>query len=301
MPKGTVYETGGGVYRVALDEGDVVDAVLRGRLKQEARTGDKVVIGDRVRVEPAAEGYAIEEVEPRVRSVVRRGPGGRKAKVVAANLDTMVVVMAARSPDPLAESIDRMFVIAEADGLEGVLVFNKLDLVEARAAADQLAAVYRGVGYEVHLVSARTGEGIQGLREVLCRGTSALVGPSGAGKSSLLNVLEPGLALRTGELSRRGERGRHTTVSSRLIRISCGSAVADTPGFGDVGVWGVAASELQHCFREFRPLLDECRFRRCAHVHEPDCAVREAVREGRIAESRYQSYVALRQEALDAS
>jgi ribosome biogenesis GTPase len=127
------------------------------------------------------------------------------------------------------------------------------------------------------------------------------VGPSGTGKSSLLNVLEPGLGLRTGELSRRGERGRHTTVSSRLIRISCGSAVADTPGFGDVGVWGVGVDELQTCFREFRSLLDGCRFRRCAHVHEPDCAVREALAEGRIAASRYASYVVLREEALAAS
>ena len=301
MAKGTVYGTGGGVYRVALDDGEVVDAVLRGRLKQMARTGDKVVIGDRVRVEPAAEGFAIEDVEPRVRSVVRRVPGGRKAKVVAANLDTMIVVMSARAPAPLPESIDRLLVIAEADGLVGVLVFNKLDLEEARATAERLAAVYRDVGYDVHLVSARTGEGIDRLKAVLCRGTSAFVGPSGTGKSSLLNVIEPGLALRTGELSRRGERGRHTTVSSRLIRISCGSAVADTPGFGDVGVWGVGADELQECFREFRPLLDGCRFRRCAHVHEPDCAVREALQEGRIAQSRYESYVALREEALAAS
>ena len=301
MPKGTVYGTGGGVYRVALDDGDMVDAVLRGRVKQEARTGDRVVIGDRVRVEPAADSFAIEEVEPRVRQVVRRVPGGRGAKVVAANLDTMIVVMAARAPDPLPEAIDRLFVIAEADGLEGVLVLNKLDIEGARDTAEKLAAIYRGIGYEVLLVSARSGEGVDELRRALCRGTSALLGPSGSGKSSLLNVVEPGLALRTGELSRRGERGRHTTVSSRLIRISCGSAVADTPGFGDVGVWGVEAEELQHCFREFRPLLDGCRFRRCAHVHEPDCAVREALAEGAIAPSRYQSYLTLRAEALEAS
>ena len=300
MPKGTVYATGGGIYRVQLDDGPMVEAVLRGRLKVEARTGDRVVIGDRVRVEESAGTHAIEEVEPRTRQVVRRGPGGRKAKVIAANLETLVIVMAARAPDPLPEAIDRLLVIAEADGLAGVLVLNKLDIEGARETARALADVYRLAGYDALLVSARTGEGLQELRDVLCRGTSALVGPSGTGKSSLLNVLEPGLGLRTGELSRRGERGRHTTVSSRLIRTSCGTAVADTPGFGDVGVWGVGAEELQHCFPEFRPLLDGCRFRRCAHVHEPGCAVRAALEEGRLAATRYASYVSLREEALAA-
>jgi ribosome biogenesis GTPase len=258
------------------------------------------VIGDRVRVEERGDAHAIEEVEPRATQVARRGPGGRKAKVVAANLDRLVIVMAARSPDPLPESIDRLLVVAEADGLAGALVLNKLDLEGAREAALALAQIYRPAGYEVLPVSARTGEGLPELRAVLCRGTSALVGPSGTGKSSLLNVLEPGLGLRTGELSRRGERGRHTTVSARLIRLSCGTAVADTPGFGDVGVWGVGVEELQRCFPEFRPLLDSCRFRRCAHVHEPDCAVRRALEEGHIATSRYQSYLALREEAVQA-
>jgi ribosome biogenesis GTPase len=288
------------VYRVALDEGPEVDAVLRGRLKLEARTGDRVIIGDRVRVEPAADAFTIEEVEPRVRQVVRRVPGGRRAKAIVANLDTLVVVMAARAPDPQPDSIDRLLAIAESDSIEAVLVLNKVDLPGARERAEQLVALYRRVGYEVHAVSAASGEGMPGLREVLCRGSSALVGPSGAGKSSLLNALEAGLELRTGEISRRGERGRHTTVSSRLIRTSCGTAVADTPGFGDVGVWGVTPEELEECFREFRPLLDQCRFRRCAHVHEPGCAVREALADGRIAPSRYQSYVTLRTEAGEA-
>jgi ribosome biogenesis GTPase len=136
------------------------------------------------------------------------------------------------------------------------------------------------------------------LAKVLRQGTSVLVGSSGAGKSSLLNALEPGLALSTGELSRRGDRGRHTTVSARLIPLSGGGTVADTPGFEDVRVWGLDVSELHHCFPEFRPLGD-CRFRNCSHIHEPDCAVLAAVADGTVAASRYESYLSIRGALLE--
>ena len=294
---GTVHGTGGGIYRVALEGGATVEATLRGRLKLEDRTGDRVVIGDRVRLAEVGDGYAIEAVEPREREIVRRTPGRQKAKVVAANLDTLVVVVAARDPEPRPESIDRLLVIAEANGVVGVLAVNKVELPGAREAAEELAGIYRPAGYPVHLVSARSGEGLASFSDLLCRVSSALVGPSGSGKSSLLNVIEPGLALRTGELSR-VRRGRHTTVSSRLIALSCGGLVADTPGFSDVGLWDVPGERLEGCFPEFEPHLGSCRFRGCRHLKEPDCAVLSAVDEGTIAPSRYQSYRALREESL---
>ena len=295
--KGTVHGTGGGSYRIAIDDGPVVDATLRGRLKLEDRTGDRVVIGDRVRLAEVSGGFAIETVEPREREIVRRTPGRRTAKVVAANLDSLVVVVAARDPEPRPEGIDRLLVIAEANGVEGVLAVNKVDLPEAREVAERLALIYRAAGYPVHLVSARSGEGLDGLKALLCRGSSAMVGPSGSGKSSLLNVLEPGLALRTGELSR-VQRGRHTTVSSRLIPLACGGLVADTPGFSDVGIWDIPGERLESCFPEFEPLLPACRFRGCRHLKEPGCAVLEAVAEGVVPRSRYESYRVLREESL---
>ncbi len=298
--KGVVRQTEGGVYTVALVDGRTVEATLRKRLKREARTGERVVIGDRVEVAEAADdSWAVERVLPRETEIVRQAPNRRKAKVVAANVDRLLAVVAARRPDPNRDVLDRILVIAEANEVDPYLVVNKLDLEGAEEVADELARSYRKVGYRVILTSAETGRGLDELRELLCRGTSALVGPSGVGKSHLLNAVQPGLDLRTGELSRKPGRGRHTTVTARLIELDCGGLVADTPGFSDVGLWGVDPNALDTCFPEFRPFVGECRFRGCSHLHEPDCAVQEAVEDGRVDEGRYRRYRRFVEEAAE--
>jgi ribosome biogenesis GTPase len=200
-------------------------------------------------------------------------------------------------------------VIGEANSLETILVLNKIDLLK-ETGGDQsknrtewttglhgLAGLYRKVGYPVLETSAVSGEGLEPLKEVLCAGTSALLGPSGVGKSSLLNAIEPGLGLRTGELSHKKARGRHITVSARMIPLGCGGLVADTPGFSDVGVWGVDQRELESCFPDFHPYREGCQFRGCTHLHEPNCAVQDALQEGWIDAGRFQSYSSLVQEA----
>ncbi|MEK9499955.1 ribosome small subunit-dependent GTPase A [Gaopeijia maritima] len=298
---GEVWETTGGVYRVELGGGEQVDAFLRGRLKREARAGDRVVVGDRVRVvsEPGADEstWTIEEVEPRRSQIVRRSGPGRKAKAVAANVDRLVVVASVVAPDPRPEVIDRLLVLAESDEVPAVLVLNKVDLPGGEASAKALSAIYRPIGYDVRTVSAETGEGLPPLAALLSEGVSAFVGPSGVGKSSLLNAIHPGLSLRTGDVSRRLQRGRHTTVSSRLIPLPGGGLVADTPGFADVGVWGVGESEVERCYPEIARWAEQCRFRGCAHAGEPGCAVIEAIEAGEIAPSRLESFRLLRDEA----
>jgi ribosome biogenesis GTPase len=211
-------------------------------------------------------------------------------KVLVANADRMLVVVAAARPKTPRDLIDRLLVVGESGGVAPVLVVNKMDLEGTLALAEELEAVYEPIGYEVIRVSALAGEGLDRFGEQICEGIAVLAGPSGVGKSSLVNAFEPEHELRTGELSRKRGTGRHTTVNASLIQLGCGGLVADTPGFSDVGIWGVGRAELDGCFPEFRPLVENCRFRGCSHIHEPDCAVRSALEEGTIDSGRYESY-----------
>jgi ribosome biogenesis GTPase / thiamine phosphate phosphatase len=287
---GTVLERDGAVYRVATADGPV-RAVLRGKAK---RGGPRVVVGDVVRLEPEPGGqlFGIVDVEPRRSLLARRVPEGRGARPVAANVDHVFVVTATADPPPLAQLIDRLLVVAEANGIPTAVVVNKVDLDPGLALGER----FRSAGYEVFRTSAVTGEGIAALRTALAGGTSVVTGPSGAGKSSLLNAIEPGLRLRTREVSARVRRGRHTTVSAVMVPLAGGGFLMDTPGFSEVGLWGIEARALAECFPEMRPLLGRCRYADCRHLSEPGCVVRTAVEEGKIQAGRYESYRALRAE-----
>lgn len=292
---GRVHESGGGVYRVCLADGRVVEASIRGRLKKSRDPMERVVVGDRVGLEEVDGAYVIQSVHPRESMLVRARLGGRYAKPIAANLDRVVVVAAADRPAPNPELIDRLLVLADAGGLDAALILNKIDLPAGARVAERLAALYQKAGYQVVQASAETGVGMEEVASLLCSGSAFLTGVSGAGKSSLLRKVDPSLDIRVGAVGSAGG-GRHTTVSSRLIPLGCGGVVADSPGFSDASLWGIEPELLPHHFPEMERVLRDCRFRECTHLHEPECAVAALVESGDIAQSRYQSYQTFRAE-----
>jgi len=284
---GVVLVRSGARYRVRTGDGEVI-AVLRGRVRRA--DDDRVVPGDIVDVEVHADGpAAITGQHPRRSVLARRAAGGdRRAQPIAANVDQVVVVAATRDPAPSARMLDRLFIIAEANGLPGVLVVNKTDL--DRTAAEALARRYAAAAYQVLATSVQSGEGLAAFRDLLRGRESVLAGPSGVGKSSLLNAIEPGLGRRVGEISEKWRTGRHTTSAAELLPLAIGGYVVDTPGIREVGTWGLDADALAACFPEFRPYLDGCRFDDCRHLTEPGCAVRAAAASGRIDADRLVSY-----------
>ena len=300
MTKGVVLHGTGGTWHVQCESGEAVVAALRGRVKHQSSV--KLAVGDEVmlRRDAHGSGLLITEVLPRRSKLARKSPGrSRLERVIAANVDQVVVVFALRQPEPHVSMLDRFLVIAEANGLTGRVVVNKVDLAGDEEAR-RLFGVYETIGYPLHITSCRTGHGLEALREQLRGRTSAITGPSGVGKSSLLNALYPGLGLRVGEISASVNKGRHTTVGAFLHPLPDGGYVVDTPGLREIGLWGVPSAGLDTCFPEFRALRDECRFADCSHLMEPDCAVREALDSGKVEQTRYASYVKLLEEAEKA-
>lgn len=294
--RGRVVRASGLQHLVAVN-GEEWLCEVRGRLKGTRRQAQSpVVVGDWVELAPTGpDSGVIEEVLPRRSQFARAASGFQPfQQVVAANLDQLVVVVAVRQPEPRPGFIDRALVMAQWGSLEPVVCLNKVDLDEG-GRAGAIAAVYASLGYRVCLTSARTGAGIADLLEVLTDRDSVIVGHSGVGKSSLLNRLEPGLSIRTDGLMRLHERGRHTTAAVRLYPLAGGGNAVDTPGIKELRLWSVAPEELVGYFAEMRELVSGCRFRDCTHLHEPGCAVLEAVAAGKIARVRYEGYARIRQ------
>ncbi|HSJ10197.1 MAG TPA: ribosome small subunit-dependent GTPase A [Longimicrobiales bacterium] len=297
MASGTVLRASGGVYDVLLNDGTVTEASLRGRLKLEQRTGDRIVAGDVVDLD---DDLGIHTVHPRTSQLARRAPGhGRKAKVIVANAEQVVIVFSAASPEPKRRLLDRFLVLTEANELDALIIVNKVELVDDDVVSSFLAP-YERVGYGTLRTSVVRGDGLDEMHRRLCGADSVVTGPSGVGKSSLLNTVQDGLGLRIGDVSEHVNKGQHTTVTALIIPLECGGWVADTPGLRELGLWGVERAELAFCFPEIRDRSPDCRFSSCSHTHEPGCAVRAGVESGDVDSERYDSYRILFDEAAEA-
>jgi ribosome biogenesis GTPase len=299
--RGLVVRSQSGFYTIETARGDLVVARLRGRLKQGKAVGDIVALGDRVELsgEDGAEPM-IEAVEPRLRALVRRDPRpqGDYEQVIVANPDQALFVFACADPSPKTRMLDRFLVVAERQSIPAIVVASKVDLVR-RDAARALFGHYADIGYKLLYTSSKTGEGVEQLRATLANKISVLAGPSGVGKSSLLNAVQPGLGLRVQEIREGTRKGKHTTVERYLEKLEFGGYVADTPGLKALSLWDIEPEEVDGYFPELRGLVHQCKYRDCAHMGEPGCAVKAAVDRGTVHPARYESYQLLRQGTRD--
>ena len=260
-------------------------------LGRSALRGVELAVGDELEFDPVK--GVVLEVAPRRTRLERRRPehDPRQRQVIAANMDRLAIVVSVRTPPFRAGLVDRFQLAAYAGGLEAILVVNKIDLLEGAPLPEEIR------GFEVALpvvpVSARSGVGLDALRRRLERSQTVLAGHSGVGKSSLLNALEPELRLQTGELGRRGRRGRHTTRSSSLIRLAGDAIVVDTPGIREVASGWIDPAFVDRLYPDVAALQPDCHFRDCRHAAEPDCAVRAALEAGTLARARYESHQTL--------
>ena len=298
---GRVLSIHGLASKVRTADGRIYRCATRRLLKTlETDQRHVVAVGDNVLIRPSMNDEGIiERIEPR-RGAISRTSRGRQ-HVIVANVDQLLIVSTAAEPDIKPNLIDRMLITAEKAGITPVICINKIDLVDPSQLAP-LVGVYGQMGYTVLAVSAKTGVGIDGLRRLICGKQSVVVGQSGVGKSSILNCIQPDLALKVRSVSEETSKGRHTTTAALLIPldnvsdgVSAGGEnqtgyIVDTPGIRQFQLWDVVPEEVAGFYRDIRPYVSQCRFPDCTHTHEDECAVKDAVADGRIDLRRYDSY-----------
>lgn len=290
MSKGLVIKNTGSLFLVQLEDGTVVETSLRGRFRLKGiRSTNPVVVGDIVKVE----GESIVDIEPRKNYIIRKSSNlSKESHILAANIDQVFLVVTIKKPETPFEFIDRFLLTANAYHIPVVIVLNKVDILDEDEM--ELAKAIKGLyetnlGYKVVFSSTINGEGVEEVKEMLKGKLSLFSGNSGVGKSSLLNMLEPSLSLKVGDVSKQHQTGMHTTTYSEVFDIAEGKVI-DSPGIKGFGIIDMEAAEISKFFPDIAKYALECRFDDCKHINEPSCAVLKALEEQRIAFSRYNSY-----------
>lgn len=296
MPIGRVIKSTGSWYDVRNDAGDVVQCRLRGKIRLDGlRTTNPVAVGDLVNFEQERdkETCVIDKILPRTNVIVRKSVNlSKESHIIAANVDQAILVATIAQPRTSTGFIDRFTVTAEAYHIPVVIVFNKCDLYneEQNAVAEELMRVYNSIGYQSFVISAKTGENCDRLKAIMKDKLSMFSGHSGVGKSALVNRLDPGLDIRVGEISEVHEKGKHTTTFAQMYELNFGGYIIDTPGIKEFALFDMEKETLAQRFPEMRALMHDCHFNNCTHLHEPHCAIKNAVEQGVIADWRYENY-----------
>lgn len=303
--KGLVIKNTGSWYIVRTESGAIVNCKIKGNLRLKGfRCTNPVAVGDVVNIDVKPDGTAfIVKIDPRTNYIIRRASNlSKEFQIIGANLSQAVLVVSLMNPETNTTFVDRFLATAEAYGVDVVMVINKVDLLTTPEDEDYLESfvyLYKSIGYPVLKVSTYTGEGIDALRQVLAGKTSLFSGNSGVGKSSLINLLVPDARLRVGDVSETHHTGMHTTTFSEMLDLPDGGAIIDTPGVKGFGTIDFEKAEVAHYFKEIFATSHDCRFANCTHTHEPGCAVRQAVDDARISQSRYASYLSILDDGTD--
>ena len=288
-----VMRATGSWYEV-LHEGEVLRARMRGRLRlRGVRSTNPIVVGDTVSCEAGQDGeWLITDIAPRRNYIIRRASNlSKESHIIASNIDRAMLVVTLVEPVTATEFIDRFLVTCEAYKVPATILLAKIDLLqESPEAVEEFHRIYEGAGYEVIDISATEGIGVERVKAMLSGKTTLLSGNSGVGKSTLVRAIDPTIDIRTGEISESFHKGKYTTTFSTMYRVADGFVI-DTPGVKGFGLIDIEDDELWHYFPEMISRAGECRFFNCTHTHEPHCAVVEAVKNGEIAFSRYESYL----------
>ncbi|MFN3138830.1 MAG: ribosome small subunit-dependent GTPase A [Allomuricauda sp.] len=296
---GTVYKSTGSWYTVKSSEGVFYECRIKGKFRtQGIKSTNPVAVGDMVEFELETIGDEtigiISAIEDRKNYIVRKSVKlSKQTHIIAANLDQVLLLVTLNNPPTFTSFIDRFLVTAEAYDIPVVLLFNKMDVYtdEERFEVAWLMDLYTKIGYTCLQIEAKQGKNVDKVRELMLGKTSMFAGHSGVGKSTLVNALEPGLQLKTAEISEQHMQGQHTTTFAEMYDLSFDARIIDTPGIKGFGIVDMEKEEIGDYFPEFFALKSECKFNNCLHLDEPKCAIKEALERDEIAASRYRSYV----------